>query len=152
VASTFDIWGAIRGVKSRIGKWRAFETWRALDPAITRDQWQSAWSQATAAVAARVGEVTRPLNRRPVPGPEIHTRPAQRGARFTQFVTVFVRDAQTGDISEAPFAVRTDTLRSRMTVIAEALDRFSAATDEGGTFEGQEIINGQYAGTIQWGE
>lgn len=149
--STFEVWGAIKAAKSKVGKWRGFETWRAFDPTITRTTWQQAWNQATAALAQRTAEVTRPLNRRPVGPAEINVRPAHRGAKFTQFATVHVRDPLTSVIEQAPFAVRTDTLRSRMSVISEAVERFAAATIEGGTFEGQEILDASYSGTIQWG-
>lgn len=151
MASTFEIWGAIKAAKSRVGKWRGMETWRALDPSITRNDWQQAWTQATSALGNRVAEMTRPLNRRPVGPAEINVRPPQRGAKFTQFATVFVRDPLSGIIEEAPFALRTDTLRSRLSIIDEAVRVFSANTDEGGTFEGQEILTGAYSGTIQWG-
>lgn len=151
MASPIEGWAAIRAIKSRVGKWRAMETVRALDPRVTRQSWQQAWSAATAALAQRQLEITRPLNRRPVQGTsEVMVRPRQRGAEFTQYASVFVRDPLTGDVSQAPFALRTDTLRSRLSVISEAVERFSQATTEGGTFEGQEILDARYAGTIQW--
>lgn len=154
--ASFPLWAAIRTVKGKIGTWVGYEQYSEVDPSITRQQWANAIGQARAALANKVGEVTRPLNRRPVPG-EItpYTLPkgragTVRASGFLQYADIYVRDAQTGVVTSRPWAVRTDTLRSRQSIVTEGLSRYEAASLPGGTFEGEEVLGASYAGTVQF--
>lgn len=66
-----------------------------------------------------------------------------------QYVDVYVRDRETGVVEARPWAMRTDQLRSRQSVITSALARYEAATLPEGTFEGEQIIGAAYAGTVE---
>lgn len=144
--ATFPMWAAIRTVKSKLGTWVGYDKYSEIDASITREEWADAIGSARAAIANKVDESTRPLNRRPV-GSEITNYPTRKARGFLQQVTVFVRDVDTGIIEERPYYVKTETLRSRQVIVNEALSRFatSAAVDPEG-YEG-EIVGAIYDGT-----
>lgn len=147
--ASFPLWAAIRTVKGKIGTWVGYEKYTELDPTITRQQWATAVGQARAAIANRLGELTRPLNRRPVPGEwTSYTAPRARG--FMQYVDVYVIDTAGGPVQARPWAVRTDTLMSRQAVINLALSRYEAATLPEGTFEGEQVLGASYSGTVEF--
>ena len=146
--ATFPLWAAIRTVKDKVGTWVGYEAYRALDPSITRESWAEAIGSARAALANKAAEITRPLNRIPT-GNEVKTYPSRRATGFMQSVEVFVRDIDTGLIESRFFNVRSDTLRSRQTIVNAALNRFAdiQSTDPG-SIPG-EIIGSAYTGTFQ---
>lgn len=151
--TSYPLWAAIRTIKDRIGTWVGYERYTALVPDISREDWARAIGDARAALANRVSELTRPLNRRPVPGtPEVTPyRGRVVSARgYMQYVDVFVRDRETGIVEPRPFAVRSSELRSRASVITTALSRYEAATLPEGTFEGEVIVGAAYAGTVEF--
>lgn len=147
--ASFPLWAAIRTVKGKLGTWVGYERYNEIDPTITRQQWANAIGQARAALANKVGEITRPLNRRPVPG-EFTPYTSRSATGFMQYVDIYVRDAQTGVVTSRPWAVRTDTLMSRQAVVTQGLSRYEAATLPGGTFEGEEVLGAAYAGTVEF--
>lgn len=148
MASGFPLWAAIRTVKSRIGTWQGFAQYSALDPSITREAWARAVGEARAAIANTLNEAVRPLNRRPAPG-EYTPYTSRRATGFLQYVKMFTRDRETGVVSEQWWSYKTDTLRSRQSVLNTAWQRFEAATLPEGTFEGEQVIGAEYAGTVQ---
>lgn len=147
--ASFPLWAAIRTIKSRIGTWAGFDRYSALDDSISRTQWATAIGQARAALANKVSEVTRPLNRRPTPT-EITQYTSRRATGFMQYIDIYVRDRDTGVVTPRPWAVRTDTLRSRQAVVTEGLARFEASTLPEGTFEGEQVIGAAYSGTVEF--
>lgn len=149
--SSFPLWAAIRTIKSKIGTWVGYERYTELDPSITRTQWSTAVGQARAALANRNDELTRPLNRRPsIAAGEVTPYSAPRARGFMQYVDVYVIDRDTSLVRAQPWAVRSDTLRSRQAVINEALARYEAATLPEGTFEGEVVLGASYSGTVQF--
>lgn len=148
MASGFPLWAAIRTVKTRIGTWQGFAHFAALDPSITREAWARAVGEARAAIANSVQEVTRPLNRRPLPG-EITRYTSRTKTGYLQYAKIYTRDRETGLVSENYWSMRTDTLRSRQSVLTAGLSRYEAATLPEGTFEGEEIVGAEYAGTVE---
>jgi hypothetical protein len=147
--ASFPLWAAIRTIKSKLGTWVGYDRYSELDPTITRAQWATAVGQARAALANRVGELTRPLNRRPVAG-EITDYTSRSATGFMQYVDVYVVDRDGGPPRAQPWAIRGDTLVSRQAAVTAALSRYEAATLPGGTFEGEMVIGAAYAGTVQF--
>jgi hypothetical protein len=145
--ASFPLWAAIRTVRSRMGTWVGFERYAEQDPTITRADWATAIGQARAALANRVSELTRPLNRRPVAG-EMTAYRSRTARGFMQYIDVYVRDRETGLVTAQPWAMRTDSLISRQSAINQALARYEAATLPEGTFEGEVVIGASYAGTV----
>lgn len=147
--ASFPLWAAIRTIKSKIGTWVGYDRYSDIDPSISREAWGRAIGQARAALANRVGEATRPLNRRPIAG-EITPYTSRTARGFMQYIDVYVQDALTGEVRSQPWAVRTDTLLSRQAVINRALARYEAATLPEGTFEGETVVGAAYAGTVEF--
>lgn len=142
----FNYWLAIRTVKDKIGTWKGYEKALELAPETTREDWAAAIGQAKAALANRVDEMTRPLNRRPVAG-EITTYATKAARGYMQQVEVYVRDRDTGLVEARPYTVRGDTLRSRAAVIREALDRYQGAIDSDPERYPEDILGTAYVGT-----
>jgi hypothetical protein len=67
-----------------------------------------------------------------------------------QYIDVYVRDRETGQVRAQPWAMRTDTLISRQSAINQALSRYEAATLPEGTFEGEIVVGAAYAGTVEF--
>ena len=147
--AAFPLWAAIRTIKSKIGTWVGYDRAVDLDPTITRQEWGTAIGQARAALANRVAEITRPLNRRPVAG-EITPYTSKRATGFMQYVDVYVIGAEGGAPEVRPWAIRSDTLISRQAALTQALARYEAATLPNGTFVGETVISASYAGTVQF--
>lgn len=148
MASGFPLWAAIRTVKSKIGTWQGFERYTSLDPSVTRETWARAIGEARAAIANTLNEAVRPLNRRPGPG-EFTQYTSRTKTGYLQYVKMYVRDRETGIVNEAWWTFKTDDLKSRQSVLNKAWQSFETATLPEGTFEGEQIIGAEYAGTVQ---
>jgi hypothetical protein len=144
--SEFPLWAAIRTVKSKVGTWVGYEMFKESYPDLDRDEWATAVGQARAALANRVLEITKPLNRRPT-GDEIKILPTKKATGYIQQVDVFVLDKETGLIDKRYFTVRGDTLRSRQTIVDMARAQYQAAIDANPDDYPEEIAGIQYVGT-----
>lgn len=144
--SAFGLWAAIRTVKARIGTWQGFEQYRQLVPEATRAEWSQHIGQARQALANRVSEFTRPLNRRPTPS-EISTYSSVRARGYMQQIDIYVRDRDTGLVEARPYTIRGDQLRARRSVIAEGMERYQAAIDNNPDDYPEEILGVAYVGT-----
>lgn len=129
--------------------WVGYDRYATVDPSIDRSTWARMVGEARTAIANKLAEVTRPLNRRPLPT-EIVTYTSRRATGYLQWVDVYVKDRETGLVTTQPWNVKSRDLRSRQAVITEALSRYQAATLPEGTFEGQIVVGASYAGTLQY--
>jgi hypothetical protein len=145
---TFHVWAAIRTIKSKIGTWVGYDTYKEFDPDITRGEWSTAIGQARAALANRTEELTRPINRRPVAG-EITPMQTKGPSGFLQQIEVYVRDNDTGLVDSRYYVVKTQTLRSRQFIIQEGLQRYQNAIDSNPQDYPEEIVGAAYIGTHQ---
>lgn len=148
MAEGYWLWAAIRAVKSKVGLGRTFDQLSEVDDTLTRADWERSVGEARAALANRASEVTMPLNRRPVAG-EWATMTTKKASGFMQHVDVWVRDRDTGLIESRPYTIKTDTLRSRQSVVREAQLRFQAAIDANPNDYPEDIMAVQYTGTYQ---
>lgn len=142
----FHLWAAIRTIKSKIGTWRGYEEYSLLDPDITRSEWAETVAQARAALANKTDELTRPLNRRPLPS-EITLYSSKKARGYMQQIQVFVQDRDTGLIDTRHYNIRTDTLRSRQSIVDEGMRRYQAAADADPDAYPEEVIGAVYVGT-----
>lgn len=143
---SFHMWAAIRAVKDRIGTWRGYERVSELVPDVTREQWASSVAEARAALANRTLEITRPLNRRPTQD-EVTLYTTKKARGYLQQLEIFVRDRDTGLIESRHYAVKTDTLRSRQSIIEEGLTRYQNAVSEDPDNYPEDILGAVYVGT-----
>lgn len=146
--ASLPLWAAIRTVKQRIGTWRGYEQISELMPDITREDWATTVAQARAALANKVDEFTRPLNRRPI-GQEIQVFNTSKQRGFLQSVEVFVMDRDTGMVETRYWGYRTDTLRSRQTVIENAMADFQAAIERDPDRYREDVLDAYYSGTYK---
>lgn len=142
----FPAWAAIRTVKERIGTWKGFERYREIDPTITREQWSTAIGDARAALAGKVLEITKSLNRLPTPN-EMTPYHVVKSSGYMQQVEVFVKDRDTGLIETRFWSLKTDTLRSRGWAVNKAIDAYTTATQENPEDYPEEILGAVYTGT-----
>lgn len=142
----FHLWAAIRTVKDRVGTWKGYEQYRVLDPSITREQWASTVAQARAAIANRTDEITRPLNRRPTAA-EVTLYASKKASGYLQQLQIFVRDRDTGLIETRHYNIRSDTLRSRQTIIAEGMSRYQSAAESDPENYPEDVLGAIYVGT-----
>lgn len=144
----FKIWAASRYLKGKLANDYALGVARRLDPSITDDEWRNAVAEARAILADKQSELSRPLNRRPIAGEMLPFKVNNPGG-YIQQVEVYVRDTQTGAIEARPFSFKTDTLRSRMNVIREAVIQFKSSIDENPELYPEEVLTGGYVATYQ---
>lgn len=145
--ANFIISAAIRAVKSKVGTWVAFESIQDLVPEVTREEWAAAVGQARAALSQKVSELTRPLNRRPTAAEFGPTLERRSSAKYWQQVEIYVRDKTTGARAIMHFTTRTDTLRSRISVINESIGRLQGRIDGAPEDYPVDIVGFAYTGT-----
>lgn len=145
--ANFIVTAAIRAVKSRIGTWAAYDAISEIVPEVSREQWGAAIGEARAAIAQRVAEVTRPLNRRPTADEISATLTRNSSSKYWQQVEVFIRDQATGARSIYHMTVKTDTLRSRLAVVNQAIDTIQSRIDSAPEDYPVDIIGFAYTGT-----
>lgn len=145
--ANFILGAAIRAVKSRIGTWRAYDEVRSLVPEVTREQWSRAVTEAKTALAARIDELTRPLNRRPNASEFGPTIVRNSNANYWQHIEIYVRDKATGARAIRHFTTKTDTLRSRISVINDWIQHLQSQIDARPEDYPVDIIGFAYIGT-----
>lgn len=146
--ANFILSAAIRAVKSKMGTWVAYDQIRQLVPEVTEAEWAQAIGEARNAIAQRVLEATRPLNRRPVVGEWTDIR-RRSSTQWWQQVTLFVRDSTTGARSVFPVTIKTDTLRSRQFAVQEAISRASFIFASDPDNYPVAVVGFEYSGTYQ---
>ncbi len=144
----FALWAAIKTIKARIGTWVGFRQIQTAAPEVTEQDWAQAIGQARAALANRVAELTRPLNRRPLPSETIQYT-TRRQSGFLQQLEIYVRDRDTGLIESRPYSLRTDTLMSRQTVINRGMTAYTFAAALNPDEYPEEVLGAAYAGTFE---
>lgn len=145
--ASFILSAAIRAVKSKMGTWKAFEAIQDLVPELTRDDWAAAIAEARTSLSMRVSELTAPLNRRPTAaefGPALERRSS---AKYWQQVELYVRDTVTGARSIMHFTTRTDTLRSRISVVNDWVEHIQNLIDSRPEDYQVDVIGFAYTGT-----
>lgn len=145
--ATFILSAAIRAVKSKAGTWRAYDSISGLVPEVTRGQWAAAIGEARSALAQRVSEAVRPLNRRPTAsefGPPLERK---SGTKFWQTVEIYARDRETGARSVFHYTHKTDTLRSRMVAVKAGIEKIQGIIDSNPTEYPLDIVGFAYTGT-----
>ena len=142
----FNVWAASRYLKGKLAYGYALGVARRLNPSLTDAEWREAVAEARSILADKTSELSRPLNRRPIAGEYLPFK-VNNPNGWIQQVEVYVRDTNTGAIEARPFSFKTDTLRSRMNVIKEALTQFRAAIDENPEQYPEEVLTAGYTGT-----
>ena len=107
--------------------------------------WFKLYGQIAAQVSEREGIYNEPQSLRPVAG-EINTWTTAKASGYVQQVEVLVRDRGTGEIISVPYSAMGHNLRSRKSVVSEALSVYS---DENSEKYNQQVLGAVYTGTYQ---
>lgn len=145
--ASFILTAAIRAVKSRIGTWSAYDTISDLAPDISREQWAAAIGEARAAIAQRVAESVRPLNRIPTGDEVTPSKLTGVRSKYLQTVEIFVSDRRTGARSSFYYTYKTDTLRSRLTAVNRANEFLRSIIDASPEEYDVDVLGSAYTGT-----
>lgn len=110
--------------------------------------WFQIYSQARTAITLQILEPTLMTDAIPASHTigELRTKVA---TGYLQYSQVYVRDRETGVVSTRPFAVRSNELQTRSTVIQKALDAYQAQATPSGNYAGEQIIGAAYTNTLQ---
>lgn len=121
---------------------------RAEGVKIRDATWFKLYSQQRAVQVATIEEMAAPLNRRPQ-GNEIRDWTHRAGQGYIQYVEVYVRDKETGIVSQRPYAIRNADLITRDEAIKQALDRFTVETSPEGSYAGETVFGAAYTATYR---
>jgi hypothetical protein len=112
---------------------------------IANQTWYRTYAEIAASISLREGIYNEPVNRIPV-ADEIKQWTTKGARGYAQQVEVLVRDKVTGEIISIPFSLTGTQLRSRNTVIRQALDTYDPGGKSG---EGQVMLGAVYTGTYR---
>lgn len=121
------------------------DRFRAEGGHIADASWYKLTGELNRMLAEREGELNRPLNLRPT-ADEILEWSTGKARGYIHQVEVLVRDRDTGEIISVPYSATGRTLRSRISVINEALSVYSA---ENAKKYNQQILGAVYTGTYK---
>jgi hypothetical protein len=136
---------ALQGVQEGLSARAALRDFRSAGGHVADSTWYKVYGEVAAQVSLREGIYSEPQNLRPVAS-EIQQWSTVRATGYIQQVEVLVRDKGTGEIISVPYSSLGKTLRSRRSVINEALEVYS---DENAEKYNQTILGAVYSGTYQ---
>jgi hypothetical protein len=134
---------ALQGVQAGLSARAALRDFRQAGGRVADSTWYKVYGEVAAQISLREGIYDEPQNLRPTAN-EIQTWSTVRASGYVQQVEVLVRDRGTGEIISVPYTSLGKTLRSRRSVINEALEIYS---DENAEKYNQSILGAVYSGT-----
>jgi|SRR6266852_1235876 len=140
-AAQWALHAVTQGWSARAG----LDRYRAEGGHIADATWFRLTGEIQATLAQREGVYNEPVNLRPVAS-EIRTWEVRHGTGFIHQVEVLVRDRKTNQVISVPYSAQSRTLRSRISVLTEALSVYS---DENAKKYDQQILGAIYTGTYQ---
>jgi len=110
--------------------------------------WFRLVGEARRTLSESLAETSRPLNRRPS-GDEVTRVTSRVKSGYWQQVEVFYRDRATGDVSSAPFILRSDGLTTRQKVIDFAIGEWMAGSSGTPNPDDHEVLGAAYVSTLE---
>lgn len=101
---------------------RSLEALRQTGHGIRRADYLALYREVSGAIKAQLTGIDRPGNRRPTRR-EIAFISSATATGFMQYVDVWVKDRETGEVYPRPYGLRTDDLMTHDDAIETALDR-----------------------------
>lgn len=129
------------GLSARAGLTR----FREAGGHVANETWYRLTGEVQAMLASREGIYNEPVHLIPT-AEEIQRWTTQTAHGYIQQVEILVRDRETGEVFSAPFSGTGRTLRSRRSVLDEALSVYS---DDNAKRYNQQILGAVYTGTYQ---
>lgn len=140
---------AFRSVAQGLSARKGLLAARAAGVAIRDATWFRIYSQAKAAKSLQIGEAGLNVNRIPA-SHEIAQMSSKTATGYVQYVEVYARDIDTGDVTASPFAVRGHALQTRNTILEKVLAKFRDSTAKDGPYSRQTILGAAYTATYQY--
>lgn len=137
---------AVMAVKNGLSARAGLVAARAAGVAVRDATWFRVVGQVQRSLTNQMDEAGAPLNRRPQ-GAVISTMPARTATGYMQYVDVYVRDRQTGAVSTRPYAVRTTNLRTRQSIVNQALNAFQSFVGQGPSLYPEQVLGANYTAT-----
>ena len=134
---------ALAGIQEGLSANAALKEFRAAGGHVANQTWYQVYGEVAAQVSLREGIYDEPQNLRPVAS-EIQQWSTIRATGYVQQVEVLVRDRGTGEVISVPYSSLGRSLRSRRSIINEALEVYS---DENAERYNQTILGAVYTGT-----
>lgn len=140
------VWAVLDAIGSGQSASASLKGYRAAGGEVRTQTWYRLFGEVQGALGNRLSEASAPLHRRPAQE-EVTQWSTRNAAGFLQQVEVLVRDRATGEVSARPFSVTGDQLRSRGSVISEALDVFAGGVEDG-PYE-EQILGAVHVGAYE---
>lgn len=121
------------------------DRYRAEGGRVADATWYKMTGELNRMVAERETELTRPLSLRPT-ADDIREWTTRNARGYIHQVEVLVRDRATGEIISVPYSAMSRQLKSRISVINEALRVYSS--DNAKKYD-QQVLGAVYTGTYQ---
>jgi len=136
------LWAAIRSVKAGMSANASLEAMKAAGLGVRRQDWLSLVREVRAALEANAIDTMQPLARAPFTT-EWRVMTTATASGFMQYIDVWVKDRETGEIRIRPYSIRTDDLLTRADAVATAIDRLEQSAD----LYGERILGAVYTAT-----
>lgn len=153
MAAKGPMWFAFETVKAGVSANEGLRQLRTAGMGVRRETWLKMVGQARAQYANLAAEFSRPINR-PPNATEYTTITETKVSGYLQYVDVWVRSKETGEVYVRPQVFRTDSLVSRDRAISLVTERYENAVDRSkvtpslwGTTPDEVVIGGVYRGT-----
>lgn len=142
VVDDTPLWAAIKAAKAGLSANAGLERAKAADVSIRRQDWLALYREVKAALKAGAIDTMQPLGRRPY-ATEFKVMSTVEATGFMQYIDIWVKDRETGEIRIRPYSIRSDEPMIRADAVATALDRMAEHAD----FYGERILGAVYTGT-----
>lgn len=138
-------WQAVQAVKQGLSANKFLQVLKATGQGVARGTGLRLYAAAREDLAGEGAEITRPLDRRPRAN-EIRSYQTKTQSGYMQYVDVYVRDRNTGEVFPVPYGVRSDELMTRADVIATALEQYGRHAEK----YMQSVLGATYTSTYMF--
>lgn len=139
---------AFQAARMGLSAREALAALRDAGGAIRDATWFRVYAEVKAQLAINVLEADALSVGIPQAG-HIGVQTTKNATGYMQYVSVYIRDRDTGVVSQRAFAVRGQTLVTREAAVRKGFDAYAAEATPSGNYGGQQIIGASYTGTAQ---
>ena len=141
VPAQFALQSVLEGLSARV----ALAAFRAAGGHVASQTWFQLRGEMERMVSAREGIYSEPQHLVPTAN-EIQQWTTKNAKGYIQQVEVLVRERDTGTVISVPYSSISSSLRSRQSVVEEALNIYS---DDNAKKYNQQVLGAVYSGTFQ---
>lgn len=144
--ANLSVWRAAQAARQGLSANAAYRQAHAAGESMARGTFLKLYAEIRGDYANQVREATRPLNAKP----EAHTilpYAVTHETGFMQYVDVFVRNRETGEVFPRPYGIRTDELMTRGDVVETAIAQYGRHAEG----YGEQVLGASYTSTYLYG-